>query len=358
MKRSSLPFALWPQADQLLWHSLTANGHILDQSGLGAHWRPATRKILIRDYGSWLAFLQEQDIDLATEDAVARFTRTRVRQYATTLSLHAASTQAGAIRSLDVILRRASHDVDWAWLRAIRRPLDAAERRSQGTRRQHRIVSSSKLYDLGVALMERAVVGQGSASQAVVFRDGLIIALLASRPMRLANLSNITLSRHVRRLPDGGYQFDFPPEETKTDRPLDVSVPTSLSLAFEQYLVHHRRILLRGRAHDQLWIGRWGRPVGYHHLGLRITELTKDALGVAVSPHLFRTAAATTIAAADPHHVGTATALLGHSHPKTAERYYNQARSIDAGRAHHANIHALREQTRPLKRRGLRIEGD
>ncbi|RTL63141.1 MAG: site-specific integrase [Hyphomicrobiales bacterium] len=351
MKRTSLAFEAWPVADQSLWRSLTASGHVLDQTGLGAHWRPATRNILRRDYGFWLAFLQTQDVDLEAEDPVTRFTRARVRGYTKSLSTHAASTQAGAIRSLDVILRRSAPAADWTWLRDIRRPLDAAERRLQGARRRHRIVSSNKLYDLGIALMERASAVEASAKHAVMFRDGLIISLLASRPMRLANLSNIDLERHLVRLPNGEIQIDFAAEETKTGRPFEVSVPASLCAAFDLYLTFYRPILLGRHAHDQLWIGWWGRPLSYHHLGLRITELTQKAFGVAVSPHLFRTAAATTIAAADPHRVGTATAILGHADPRTAERYYNQARSIDAGRAYHKVIHALREQTRPLKRR-------
>lgn len=355
--RWSLKFADWPDADQHMWRGLIARGHVLDEAGPGSHWRSATRKILVRDWGFFLAFLIDEDVDLDQQGPIDRVTPLRVRRYIASLSQFAPSTQAGAIRSLDVIFRRAAPMRDWRWLGCLRRPLDAADRRNQGKRRQHRVVASNVLLDLGVRLMESAGDIR-SVEEAVRFRDGLLIALLASRPVRLANLSYLTLSRHLKRIECGGYLLRYPAEEVKTGIAMEYPVPKVLTDALKRYLSVARPILLRGRAYDVLWIGKEGRPLGYHHLGLRISKLTDDHLGVSVSPHLFRTSAATTIATADPSHVGSAKALLGHSDPRTTERYYNQARSIEAGRAHNANIEALRERLRgPIKYKRVRQGG-
>ena len=54
----------------------------------------------------------------------------------------------------------------------------------------------------------------------------------------------------------------------------------------------------------------------------RIRARTKDKFGVAMNPHLFRDAAATTVAIADPANVRLAAPLLGHRTFTTTEKYY------------------------------------
>jgi integrase/recombinase XerD len=352
MARQSLKFEQWPVPDRDLWQRLVASGHILDDAGPGAHWRLATRRILIRDYGFWLSFLQGAGVELGTKAPDVRVTPGRVRQYILTLSDLAASTQAGAIRALAVLMMRAAPEGNWRWLQALRRPLDAAERAQRGLRKKQRIFASHKLYEAGVQLMEAAgrPTRRSAAACAVDFRDGLVIALLACRPLRIANLAGLRLDYHLTRFRDG-YRIDIPAEETKTGQPIEMLFPEALLSALSCYLEMHRPLLLQGGFSDRLWIGRWGSPIKSEKLGLRISEVTERLLGVRVNPHLFRDAAATTIATVDPEHVRMVTPLLGHSTPVTAERYYNQARSIEAGRAHQANIQQLREEMRPLRRR-------
>jgi integrase/recombinase XerD len=64
----------------------------------------------------------------------------------------------------------------------------------------------------------------------------------------------------------------------------------------------------------------------------RITKLTRKHLGRSVHPHLFRDCAATSLAIQDPAHVRIASSLLGHRRFATTERFYNQARNIEASR--------------------------
>lgn len=352
MTRHALKFEQWPDADRILWQLLTASGHILDEAGRGSHWGLGTRRILMRDYGFWLAFLLAKAVDLEREAPAARVTPDRLRVYILTLRDLAASTQAGAIRALAVLMMRSAPESDWRWVKALRRPLDAAERAQRGLRKRQRIFASHKLFEAGVHLMELAsrTEYQSATGRAVAFRDGLAIALLACRPLRMANLGGLRLGYHLVRSGDG-YRIDIPAEETKTGRPIEMFFPEVLLPALCCYLEIHRPLLLAGGVSDRLWIGRWGRPITSEKLGLRISEMTERLLGIRVNPHLFRDAAATTVATVDPEHVHMITPLLGHTTPATAERYYNQARSIEAGRAHQANIRKLRDETRPLRRR-------
>jgi integrase/recombinase XerD len=71
---------------------------------------------------------------------------------------------------------------------------------------------------------------------------------------------------------------------------------------------------------------------------LRVCKRTRDAFGVAVNPHLFRDAAATTLAIADPGNVRVAAPLLGHRTFATTERYYQQAKSLQAHRQYIAAL--------------------
>lgn len=352
MTRHALKFEQWPDVDRALWQLLTASGHVLDDAGPGSQWRSGTRRILIRDYGFWLAFLRARSVNLEYEAPTARVTRDRVRDYILTLSDLAASTQAGAIRALAVLVIRAAPGSDWRWIKILRQPLDAAERAQRGRRKRQKIFASHKLFEAGVQVMELAnrPAYQSATSRAVAFRDGLVIALLACRPLRMSNLGGLRLGHHLVRFGDG-YRIYIPAEETKTGQPIEMDFPEALLPALFRYLEIHRPLLLASHVSDRLWISRWGRPIKSEKLGLRISDVTESILGIRVNPHLFRDAAATTVATVDPDHVRLVTPLLGHTTPATAEKYYNQARSLEAGRAHQANIRNLRDETRPLRRR-------
>jgi len=104
---------------------------------------------------------------------------------------------------------------------------------------------AGELVKLGKALMRRAEAASAkpSLTRAVWYRDGLMIAFLALRPLRLSNLAAITLGRHLLRQSQG-YRLFFGAEEVKGRRPIDTAVPASLIAEFDRYLEHYRPILL------------------------------------------------------------------------------------------------------------------
>ncbi len=63
-----------------------------------------------------------------------------------------------------------------------------------------------------------------------------------------------------------------------------------------------------------------------------------------VNPQLFRDCAATSIAIEAPDHVGIIMPVLGHARATTGERYYNQARSLEAARRFQAVIDGFRNE--------------
>ena len=68
------------------------------------------------------------------------------------------------------------------------------------------------------------------------------------------------------------------------------------------------------------------------NLGTLISKITRRTLGVDVSPHLFRTAGATTAAmyGGDTPHL--ASAVLGHTDPRVTEEDYTRVTSINAAK--------------------------
>jgi site-specific recombinase XerD len=114
--------------------------------------------------------------------------------------------------------------------------------------------------------------------------------------------------------------------------------------AIDLYLNRSRPVLIGARPPtDFLWISsRTGRGMTTKNLGTLISQITFRTIGVDVSPHLFRTAAATTAAlyCGDTPHL--ASALLGHTDPRVTEKHYNRAKSVNAAKAYAALVQEYR----------------
>jgi integrase len=67
------------------------------------------------------------------------------------------------------------------------------------------------------------------------------------------------------------------------------------------------------------------------NLGTLISKLTVETIGVDVSPHLFRTAGASTAAIYGGDRPHLASALLGHRDRHVTEEHYNLSTSLSAG---------------------------
>jgi integrase len=67
-------------------------------------------------------------------------------------------------------------------------------------------------------------------------------------------------------------------------------------------------------------------------VGTLITQITRETIGVGISPHLFRTADATTVAEACGDMPHLASALLGHPNLKITEEHYIRPSSLNAAK--------------------------
>jgi hypothetical protein len=120
----------------------------------------------------------------------------------------------------------------------------------------------------------------------------------------------------------------------------------ALRAAIDMYLNQSRPILLKSSVPtNSLWISsRTGQQVTTKNLGTLISKITYQTVGVDVSPHLFRTAAATTAAMYAGNTPHLASAVLGHTDPRVTEEDYTRVTSINAAKTYTAIIRQYRSR--------------
>ena len=345
--RRSLPLSAWPDADRGLWETMLSEGDILDGQGAGADWAPSTRENTRAAYGRWLNWLtSNQHLDPAAVP-LDRITPERIRAYVLDLQLSAASsTVSQYVLDLLRFALAADRGRDWQWLRQVQTRL--ASRTTPAREKATKIRAAKDLFRLGLELMdtaENACRRHSRYASHTQYRDGLIIALLAARPIRLKNLTAIVIGRHLVKA-DDVYWLRFDANEIKNAKPIDVPLPKELRPCIETYLSTHRPALLAGRSSNRLWISANSNGMPAKSIYYRVTRSTKRAFGASISPHLFRDCAATSIAIEDPHHVRIAMNILGHRSLATTQKYYDQSQMLAAGRTYQSALGNLRDKLR------------
>jgi integrase len=133
----------------------------------------------------------------------------------------------------------------------------------------------------------------------------------------------------------------------KSGRPWEGEVPEVVMPLLCRYLNEFRPWVMQqhGEKHNFLWVAKRGKPFETSYLGSWIALAMTEATGVRVSPHLFRDAAATTLARASPESAKLIKPILAHRCFETAERHYIHAGSIDAGRTYAAIIRDRRKNS-------------
>ena len=346
-RRRSLPFENWPYVDQALWHDLIREGDILDGCGPGAGWAPSTKINTRKAYAYWLQWLATTGQLAPVNHPLTRLTPERIKEYIVSRRDDVASlTIFVYILDLLRLAQATTPDWDWSWLKGIKNRLWARAHSERD--KTSKIRSSADLLGLGIDFMnsfDGITCRYNPFAAEVQFRDGLMISLLAARPVRLKNLAAIEIGRHLLEI-DEVYWLIFVADEVKNRKSIEVPLPEVLTEYVDRYLTEHRPCLLGGRRSDHLWISRFGNSLTDKSIRHQIKTRTEDAFGEAISPHLFRDCAATSIAIQDPEHVRMAATLLGHHSLATTQKYYDQSRMLAAGRHYQSTVTAMRDGIR------------
>src|SRR5438128_6761997 len=148
-------------------------------------------------------------------------------------------------------------NADWAWLRRI---LARLRRMATPVRDDRaRLMPALALHDLANTLMRRAEAETALSPhrRALLFRDGLMIAVLCASSPRARNVANLSVGTSLQRRGDAWW-VTFGPGETKNGRPLEIPLPSTFTGCIERYLARHRPLLVRRSptpvAGDAFWI--------------------------------------------------------------------------------------------------------
>src|SRR6185312_1279122 len=181
-----MPIEAWPAADQQAWHAAFVPRDPFDDRADVSQMREATRTKIAVAYARWLCWLQDHHPDSLALPAAQRVTEAAVIAYLTALmaeiSARGAAHYAACLRSALTIV---APDADWSWLMPI---VGRLHRRAQAAPKARRpFVPTTELFVYGVDLMRAAEAAPDAnpIDRAVAFRDGLMLAFLAARPLRL-----------------------------------------------------------------------------------------------------------------------------------------------------------------------------
>ena len=350
-----MPYEAWPADDRQAWsRAFTPSPSFdddFDSEPPGAELLAPSRDALANAYARWLLYLTTHHAETLPWAPADRVSRERVLAY-----LHKLHGEV-ALRTLSnygVRLKRTleliAPDVDWSWFTPI---LRRAERkaRNRGVIDQP-FVHSRKLYAFGIEVMKRAQANTAmqAPARAEEYRIGLMIAFLASRPIRLRNMIELEIGTHLTALPTG-FRVFIP--RTKTGTELEFPLPANLSPYMARYLADHRPVLATGpygaaawhpEQERYLWLARSGAqlpPDTFEHvLALR----TMEQFDVRLTPHDFRHCAATTIAENNPEDFHIIRVILGHTKTATSEEYYVHAKRNESARLLQGTVSKMRRE--------------
>jgi len=332
--KKHLQFAAWPEKDRALWVAAFEQGDVFDEDCPGAHLAVATKIGLRSAYSRYLGFLASDDAERLHLGAEARLDRNSIRRYIRHFRQTCGDTTiASTLHKLWLTLGLMCPKSEWAWLKTVAKRIDA----QAIPMRYSQKVTSAQLFALGVKLMAEAENSALAAAivlneDALTYRDGLIIALLACVPLRRRTLASLTINQHLLKI-GGAWLLDIPAVDTKTRRPLEFPIPHALSERINLYLVEFRGALMGANMHQGLWPSAKGQPMNGGAIYDAVRRRTIVGLGFPVNLHRFRVAAGNLWSISDPVNVRGVKDLLGHSTFGTTERHYIGAQSRSAGRA-------------------------
>ena len=215
-----------------------------------------------------------------------------------------------------------------------------------------------------VVALPRRILAEANAfrktqpiKSAVSAQLAIAITLLTMAPVRVRNLGTIRIGHNLIRPngPAGPFHLIFAANEVKNEEPLEFPLNAQVTAMIETYIRDHRPELVRGHNHDYLFPGEAGAHKDIKTLGGQITKLIEREIGLAITPHQFRHAAAALILRTDPGNYELVRRVLGHKSLATTTSFYIGLESLSAAQRFGEIVTAMlppeNAPSRDLKRR-------
>jgi integrase len=183
----------------------------------------------------------------------------------------------------------------------------------------------SEVVKVPALLMQEARNLRDQAPVKAALRAQLAVAIgiLTVAPVRLGNLARTRLEENLIRPagPLSPYWLVFPNYDVKNRVRLEFNLKERLTKLVEEYVHDHRPALLRGSDGPCLFPGESGGHKTLSTLGDQITNAVNDRVGIRVTAHQYRHAAAALIIRATQDYE-LARRVLGHKSLRTTTKFY------------------------------------
>jgi integrase len=183
-------------------------------------------------------------------------------------------------------------------------------------------------------LMQQARLAKDHApiKAAVLAQHAAAISIETFAPVRLRNLIHIELGQNL--IKPGGleapYWLKFPGYDVKNGVDLDFKFDQMLTDLIDEYVHEFRPTLLRGANSNWLFPGESGEQKSGLQFSKQITERIQKAVGLRITVHQFRHAAAAIYLKHHPGDYETVRRLLGHRNIQTTIKFYCGLETIAA----------------------------
>ncbi len=172
-------------------------------------------------------------------------------------------------------------------------------------------------------MAEMSGVKKPTHAQALDVQAAVAIEILLMTALRVTNLAEIDLDRHlIRSRPGGVVSLVIPRSEVKNRVDIEAELPAESVLLLDEYIALYRPLLLKEPS-QWLFPGRDNKkPKGIAALSGRIIRCVADRCGLRVHVHLFRHIGAKTYLDANPGAYGLMRLVLGHRSVDTTTKFY------------------------------------
>ena len=189
---------------------------------------------------------------------------------------------------------------------------------------------------------------------AVTAQLAIAILILMRAPVRMKNLASISIDINLVR--PGGidtpYVLVFPDYDVKNGVALEFPFNADTTALIDEYVHRHRQDLMQGFNHNWLFPGASQKHKLPNVLSNQISKRLWKEIGLEVTPHQFRHAAAYIILKAAPGNYELVRRVLGHRSSATTREFYIGLESLEATRLFGDLVTGLERGETPVRHPG------
>lgn len=183
----------------------------------------------------------------------------------------------------------------------------------------------SNLANLPAHVMSESIDKNINRRLCLQVQSGVALAILLAAPIRVSNLARLDRHRHFEWVNHGDHRrlhLILPKNEVKNGIDLEYSLSSGVSTLLDHYMSEYQPILAGGTFSRLVFPGVNGGSKSAKWLGIQISRMVHQRLGIEFNAHLVRHLAALLFLTRNPGDYRGASRLLGHRDTRSTIRNY------------------------------------